>query len=107
MTSEIAVGDRVRSFDFAWPGEDWGRDLEGERASYVEGVVIEIGVEIEGCPRYKIEVDRDVFGGEERDYANFRGRVGQFVYPPVNGTPSTMGGETNCVEKIESKGEPK
>jgi len=91
--SEIKVGDKVRSFDFA-DGE-WGRDLTGERACYVEGQVISIGMIMEGCPRYEILVERDVFGGEESDR-----RVGTQVYPPVNGTPSTMGGPTDFVEKL-------
>jgi len=59
---------------------------------YVEGVV-ESFVEREGCPRYEIRVDRDVFGGEDFDR-----RVGNLVYPPVNGTPSLFGDECNNVE---------
>ena len=88
----ISVGDRVRSFDFS-RGPD-GRDLEGERACYVEGRVEEL-VEVEGCLRYRIAVDRDVFSGEDSDH-----RVGSVVFPPVNGTRSTFGNVTNFVELI-------
>ena len=88
----IQVGDRVRSFDFSTsPG---GRDLEGERACYVEGRVEDL-VEVEGCLRYRILVDRDVFAGEESDR-----RVGRHVTPPVNGTRSTLGGATDFVELV-------
>ena len=89
----IEVGSKVRSFDFARDGR--GRDLEGERACYVEGVV-EGFKEVEGCERYIVRVDRKVFGGEEEDIL---GRF-PYVYPPVNGTPRLMGGTTNCVELI-------
>ena len=85
----IQVGSKVRSFDFE------SRDLEGERACYVEGVVKAIGEVMEGCERYVIEVTRDVFGGEDSDR-----RVGITVYPPINGTPSWLGGSTNCVELV-------
>jgi len=90
----IAVGDRVRSFDFSTsPG---GRDLEGERACYVEGRVEEL-VEVEGCLRYRILVERDVFGGKEEST-----RVGRYCHPPVNGTPRLIGGAlvTNFVELV-------
>jgi hypothetical protein len=93
---EIKVGDRVRSFDFA-DGE-YGRSLIGERACFVEGTVISVGMVMEGCPRYEILVDFDFFGGEEHKAR----RVGTQVYPPVNGTPSTMRGPTDFVEKIDA-----
>jgi len=81
---EIVVGSRVRSFDFAETFEDGTqirRELEGERACYVEGVVTAINEEM-SYNRYEIVVTRDIFGGEESDH-----RVGNVVYPPVNGTP--------------------
>jgi hypothetical protein len=93
----IQVGDRVRSFDFAETFDDgaqFGRDLEGERACYVEGTVLEMS-DREGCSRYEIHVDRDVFGGEDSDR-----RVGQVVYPPVNGTPKSFGGACDFVELV-------
>ena len=92
----ISVGDRVRSFDFATsPG---GRDLEGERACYVEGVVEDL-VRIDGCLRYTILVERDVFGGKEEST-----RVGRYMHPPVNGTPRLIGGAsvTNFVELLSN-----
>ena len=85
----ISVGDRVRSFDFAH-----SRDTSGERSCYVEGRVEEF-VALEGCQRYRILVDRDVFGGEESDR-----RVGRYVTPPVNGTPKSFGGVTDFVELV-------
>lgn len=81
---EITIGSKVRSFDFAETFEDGTqirRELEGEMACYVEGVVTAIDEEL-GYSRYEIVVARDVFGGEESDR-----RVGNVVYPPVNGTP--------------------
>ena len=84
----VEVGSRVRSFDF-----DYTRDLIGDRACYVEGVV-EGFKEVEGCERYIIRVDRKVFAGEDEDIL---GRF-PYVYPPVNGTPRLMGGTTNSVE---------
>jgi len=92
----IQVGDRVRSFDFV--RGDYGRDLEGERACYVEGVV-EALVEREGCPRYEVRVEVDIFGGV-RQGACLGGRVSSLVYPPVNGTPTLFGGVCNNVELL-------
>ena len=86
---DITIGSRVRSFDFAA-----GRDLTGERACYVEGEVIGFE-EIEDCQRYRILVDRDVFGGKEDGR-----RVGRIVTPPVNGTPIWTGQTTNYVEIV-------
>ncbi len=93
----IQVGDRVRSFDFAKSFDDgaqFGRDLEGERACYVEGIVQDI-LEVEGCQRYRILVDRDVFGGKEEDR-----RLGRWVSPPINGTLKSFGGVTDFVELV-------
>lgn len=81
------VGDRVRSFDFDC------RDLEGERACYMEGQVV--GLEqIEGCWRYKIEVRKSIFRG--MDMTDFP----SVIYPPVNGTPRLFGDVCNGVEVI-------
>ena len=95
-TMSISVGDRVRSFDFAH-----SRDVAGKRSCYVEGHVVEVGhtmhESINGsCPRYSILVDLEVFGGE--DVPNRR--VGQHVYPPVNGMPKSFGGVTDFVELV-------
>ena len=88
----IQIGNRVRSFDFA-EGPD-RRALTGERACYVEGTVMAIE-EVQGCDRYRIFVDRDVFRGKELDT-----RVGNEVFPPVNGTPTMFSGPTDYVELI-------
>ena len=85
----VKVGTRVRGYDFD------NRNLVGDRASYIEGVIESIGVFSEGCDRYAIRVDRDVFGGKES-----KARVGQLVFPPLNGTPSLFGGVTNFVEVL-------
>lgn len=79
----IGVGDRVRSYDFA-----------GVWDHYIEGVVEAITEPMEGCPRYKLRVERRVVGGQEAPpYA-------EYVYPPVNGTPTMMGKVTNLVERL-------
>jgi hypothetical protein len=89
MTMTIKIGSRVRSFDFD------SRDLTGDYACYVEGVVTAMP-DIEGCTRYEILVDRVVFGGKEtlisRDH---------WVTPPVNGTPKFFDDDVcNGVELI-------
>ena len=56
---DIAIGSRVRSFDF-----HHSRDLEGERACFMEGVVTGFA-HIRGCDRVVIAVDRCVSGGKE------------------------------------------
>ena len=73
---DITIGSRVRSFDFAELNGSYGRDLTGERACYVEGEVIGFE-EIEGCQRYRILVDRDIFAGEESNR-----RIGRIITPP-------------------------
>ena len=88
----IKVGSKVRSFDFA--RGDRGRQLEGERACYIEGVV-EGFKDLEGCERYVIRVDRKVWAGEEVEKP-YRGHV----YPPVNGTPTSLGGVCDGVELV-------
>ena len=88
----IQVGSKVRSFDFARDGR--GRQLEGERACYVEGVV-EGFKKLEGCERYVIRVERKVWAGEEVEDP-YRGHV----YPPVNGTPKLFGGVCDGVELV-------
>lgn len=94
---DIVIGTRVRSFDFhTAPG---GRDLEGERACYVEGEVVGFDF-VDGCRCYRILVDRDVFGGKDEDR-----RCGTLANPPVNGTPyGARGGSpvTNFVESIHA-----
>jgi hypothetical protein len=100
--NEITVGSEVRSFDFD------SRDLEGERASYVEGHVVTFlepgqffapspGPEaacFHDCARYVIKVTRRVGGGRELPDGP------TYVFPPVNGIPKLFGGVTNGVEPI-------
>ena len=93
----IKIGDKVRSFDF--PFNDDCRVLEGERACYTEGHVVDIhknGVEgVQSCPLYEIKVTRKVFGGEERNPLPY-----DTCYPPVNGTKILFGGVSDGVVKI-------
>ena len=88
--AEIIPGTRVRSFDFD------GRDVEGERACFVEGTVVGF-CELEGCTRYDIIVDRRVFGGEDCALS----ADGERVFPPVNGTPKLFGGVCDGVVALE------
>lgn len=83
-TEEIKPGDRVRSYDF-----------EFRRDCYVEGVVVEITEPIEGCPRYKIRVERLIWDGEVQPLVGTT-----YAVPPVNGTPTLLGRVTNGVEKL-------
>lgn len=96
--SEIKVGDRVRSFDFE------GRELEGERACYREGVVIGIGrFGFPDCDRYKIFVDRVVWAGEEDVLSDNDPVAGRVIYPPVNGVPMVFRGRvTDGVHLLEA-----
>ena len=94
---DIQIGDRVRSFDFV------SRDITGENACYVEGIVEDIGVfGFSGCDRYLIRVGRHVFAGEDLPEGDAPrcGLVGQCVYPPINGTRKLFGGICDGVEVI-------
>jgi len=90
--NEIVVGSKVISFDFE------SRDLEGEQACYVEGEVVKMGSfpEFPDCDRYKIRVDKRVFGGKEVAPED------DHVYSPLNGTPTTLGRSTNGVYLIRT-----
>jgi hypothetical protein len=87
--SEIKSGDFVRSFDFE------SRDLDGERACYVEGMVVDI-VRWQGCDRYRIRVTDQIFRGKNIGVDDDH----KEVFPPVNGTPTSMGNVCNGVVKI-------
>lgn len=87
-TLTIGVGDRVRSYDF-----------EGRSDCYVEGVVTGFK-ERDSCTRYVIEVDTEVFEGKPVDKSSTRSKIGELVFPPVNGTPTTLGGTCNGVIKL-------
>lgn len=82
---DIVPGERVRSYDFA--------DV---RTCYAEGVVEAITEPMEGCRRYALRVSERVWEGESVPIED------PFVYPPVNGTPATFGGLTNCVERVSN-----
>lgn len=103
--TEIKTGMLVRSFDFAGTDlETGGRDLEGQRACYVDGTLVAIlpvGHHLNpnpSCEAYQIHVERRIFGGE--DITNDQPNVGTYVYPPVNGTHSLLGGTTDGVVPI-------
>ena len=72
------IGDYVRSFDF--PERASGRQLSGERACYIEGLITKI-VNSQGCDFYEIEVQKRVWSGEEVQISHEEFKV----YPPVNG----------------------
>jgi hypothetical protein len=82
----IRVGDRVRSYDFP-----------GVTDCFVEGIVVGIGEEIEGCPRYRIRITGCVFQG--RDVTDCSCPQ-EFVFPPVNGTPRLFGGVCSGVQRL-------
>lgn len=91
---EIGMGDKVRSFDFA--NGTFGYDLEGERACYVEGVILGVGDFLgQGFDQYKILCLKRIFGGKEVQPEE------DYFFPPVNGTPTWMGKETQCVRLFD------
>lgn len=83
VSTDIVPGERVRSYDFG-----------NVDTCYAEGVVESITEPMEGCPRYKLRVERRVFDGQSVPFAD------PYMYPPVNGTPTDFGGVTNLVERI-------
>lgn len=89
----IKVGDKVRSFDFP----DFNRAVDGDKACYVEGMVMEIGP-WDGCAgscrHYHIMVTKRVVRGKAVAKGPDR------VYPVINGQ-SGLFGKTNGVEKIK------
>lgn len=89
----IEVGNRVRSFDFPYR-----RDIEGRGACYMEGEVTAIVEHPHyGYKCYEIQVDRCVSKGNELPAQKYP----PTIYPPVNGTPRTLGGDTDGVEVID------
>ena len=89
MNTDIKIGDKVRSFDFAAH-----RDIEGPDACFAEGVVE--GFQTIGCTRFDIRVTRAVWEGKEVPTEE-----GTRIAPPLNGTPTNMGRVTDGVVKIE------
>lgn len=105
MDKDITVGDRVRSFDFE---REESRDLDSPTVCYVEGIVMEITDPrttsswlLRDCPRYKISITRRVWCGDDLPVGELPEK---FVYPPVNGTPTWLGGECDYVTKIREVG---
>ena len=89
MKTDIKIGDKVRSFDFAAH-----RDIEGPDACFAEGVVE--GFQTIGCTRFDIRVTRAVWEGKEVPTEE-----GARIAPPLNGTPTNMGRVTDGVVKID------
>ena len=95
----IKIGDRVRSYDFpAFIGT-----RHRAAGSYVEGIVKGILRHRDDparftCDVYVIQVERWFKDDKEVDLAADKYKVyDETVYPPVNGTPYPMGGNTNGV----------
>lgn len=89
----IVVGSRVRSFDFPTTT----RDLEGDRACFVEGIVEGVERHSFDCPRYVLRATRRVFTGKEKPVPD------ELFFPPLNGTPMAWAGRvTDGVEVIET-----
>jgi hypothetical protein len=85
----IDVGTFVRSFDFEF------HDEEGPSACFVEGEVLGVERESFDCPRYVLRPTRRIFAGEEIEVPD------EFVFPPLNGTPTWLGGITCGVEVVD------
>jgi hypothetical protein len=86
----IAVGDTVKSLDFP---DDPAKD----DTCFVEGVVTNI-IQGRDCPRYEIRVSRRVFGRKVMEIEEVAEPV--LIYPPVNGTPTFLGGVCHGVHKL-------
>lgn len=85
MGKVIKIGDFVRAYDFS-----------KNQNCYAEGVVKGF-LKYEGCQRYVIEVERDVFSGRELKCGKAGSRVCQLITPPVNGVQKVFGGECDSV----------
>lgn len=84
METRFPIGTLLRSYDF-----------ESNRTCYAEGVLVRYETDASGCERYVIRVSRIVW----EDKPEVEGHmIGQEIYPPVNGTPTSMGRVTNQVE---------
>lgn len=102
----LEVGCRVRSFRSPFAFDDGrvaGLEMAGERVGYMEGVLTAIGeVEHEGCRRYSIEVETRVSGrgGDVEVEALADESPWKRIIPPLNGTPTSMGGHTFGVVRV-------
>ena len=96
-TQIITKGDHVRSYDIH---KRYTND-------YIEGIVTDVGP-LHGpmdCDRYHLRIIKKVDGGKDVTsnwllHNHQTGGTG-YAHPPVNGTPTTMGNVTDCVEKVE------
>lgn len=102
--TSIKIGDRVRSYDFP---DMVGSDHPAGQ-SYVEGVVsgiIKYGTDPHRftCDVYVIAATKWVRGGEVLEINEYnKDVVSEHYYPPVNGTPSSMGGVTYGVVRVDA-----
>lgn len=98
--AKIRTGDTVRSHDFP----DIFLDPNNTREScYYEGIVAGISPVVRGdvvgfrdCARYAIRITRRVFAGKEVECDD------AYVFPPLNGTKRSLGGECLGVELVEA-----
>lgn len=89
---EITIGTVVRSFDF--PATN--RDLDGDRACYVVGVVRDIGNMWGDCRRYRIDPLVRVWCGKVK-----HAPVSAPIYPPENGV-KIAGSEGRVCDGVEA-----
>lgn len=90
LAEKIETGAWVRSYDFEFRDD-----------CYVIGRVLGITEELDGLPRYEIEMWRRV--SENTDLKGSINRTKSKVYPPINGTEHIFGGYTNGVRKLEGE----
>lgn len=82
----IPIGTLVRSYDFP-----------GNRTCYVEGIVEGYCEMMRGCSRYAIRVMAQYFNNVREEDCDL---VGELVYPPMDGIPTTRGTMTVGVEVV-------
>lgn len=92
-TRKLKTGDIVRSFDFDC------KDLTGERACYVIGIILDADVPSQkeytySC--YRIKVTSAVWDGR-----NVKVQPGTIIFAPMNGTEKEDGTVTDFVELHE------
>ena len=94
----IQVGATVRSFNLATllnDGRVYGMDTwitASNRVDFIEGKEVATGAIVhEGCPRYTIQISRECYGAEGVDTYDVCYGTGHLVYPPLNGTPKSLG----------------
>jgi len=68
----VQVGDVIRGYDF--------KPMVGRGDSFIEGRVIDAHNQDMGYQAYKVEVTRDVFGGDEQ--TDKHSRVGHVFFIP-------------------------